>query len=197
MYRVLLIFIFYFVGFHAFSQEWNLVKEKNGIRVYSASQQGSNLHQYKAVTEVDADLMTSYRQVVSFEENRAFLDRIETLRKLEYIEDSLYMNYMVFDLPWPFSDRDVIVNMKVQISPGRILLTSTSDPLYLPEKESIVRITDFAEKWEIKAINSNRTLLTVSGHADPSGSIPAWVSNLFIANEPYNFLYGLKGAISK
>jgi hypothetical protein len=178
--------------------DWELRKDKNGIKVYTRERKESNIYMYKVETTIGMSPEKVYRQAVDFRENLKYMDVVDSLAFLDHRKDDLYINYMRFDLPWPVKNREMVMNMKVKYQPGNIRLISNDAPGYLKSHMGLIQIEDFHEEWTIKTgRNANETNLTVIGWINPGGSIPNWVINMFSARTPFRFISGIIKELTK
>lgn len=175
----------------AHGQSWELVRNEDGIRIYTASIPGRNIHQYKALTFFPTDLDHALELVADYSANQHLFERLKHIEFLLHKRHELYINHMIFDLPWPLQDRDMVVRTQVRQAPGEIILESDLVNGYVGLQDGMVRITDLQERWTLRE-HEDGTTVEVVGHADPGGMIPSWIANLFITREPYNFLHGIR-----
>ena len=177
---------------------WQLKKDKNDIKVYTSQKEGSRILQYKVETTLNSNYLDIYAQVVDFKDNLKFLTTVSQLDIVKSIPDSLYQTFMLLDTPWPLLDRELRTQMLVSKTDKEVVLKSSSIELKdLPVKENHVRIEDFYEIWQIAKVNDEQSTVTVTGSADPAGNIPAWIANLFLVDEPYEFMLGIKTTVEK
>lgn len=177
---------------YAGENDWALKKDRNGIKVYAKAREGSDIYMYKVVTSISAKPGKIYRQVVDFRENLQYMKHVDSLKMLDHQEDSLYRNYMHFNMPWPVKNRELIMEMKVQIARNEIYLESTNVAGLLNDKKGTVPVQDFREDWKIEEnMDGKGSTVTVTGWIDSGGNIPQWVTNLFITKTPYRFISGI------
>jgi hypothetical protein len=171
---------------------WELNKNENGIRIYTRQREDSRLLSYRIETEISGSLKEVYQQVVNFQENKKYLERIDSLRVLEMDQDRKILVYMMFNVPWPFRDRDFVNRMLIDVKEDTVTLESSPAPDKMPIKDGVLRMQEFSEQWVLVKKSDNQTALSLQGHADPGGSLPDWVINLFVVNEPHALVRGIK-----
>lgn len=177
--------------------DWKLVKQKEGIRIYTAHQKESPILAYRIETTIKGDLKKVYHQVIDFEGNKKFLDTVEKIRILHRKPGEKVLVYMLFDLPWPFSDRDFINRMDMEVGRDTIVLRSSPAADLVDPKDGVVRIRKFSEKWLLVKQPGQATKLSLQGYADPGGSLPAWIINRFVVREPHALVEGIKDQVEK
>jgi len=182
-----------FLSVAAFSQNvWELRKDENGIRIYTRQKEDRKLLAYRIETQISGNLEEVYRQVIDFHGNKKYLDRIDTLRILEKKKDQQILIYMMFNVPWPFRDRDFVNRMLIDVQEDTVRLESSPGRGEIPPKEGVIRMQEFSEYWVLAKKAENLTALSLQGYADPGGSLPDWVINLFVVQEPHTLVRGIK-----
>lgn len=183
---------------HLIAQDnWILKKAQNDIQVYISQQENNPFVKYKAETIIPAHYIDVYKQVVNFEDNKQFLQSVAALHIIERKPMESFTTYMQLDLPWPVNNRDLLTQMIVKQEENHFKLISNSISEPVKEHEDFIRIKNFYEEWHIAHLGENLTSVSVSGWADPGGAIPAWIVNLFVVEEPYAFLKGIKGKLEQ
>ena len=56
----------------------------------------------------------------------------------------------------------------------------------------MVQITEYKGGWKLEQVGPNKTRVTLTGHADPAGAIPTFISNLFATQQPYEMMVNLQ-----
>ena len=171
---------------------WELQKQEDGISIYTAHQEETRILAYRIEAMIQGELGAVYRQVIDLQGNKKYLETVKQLDVLEKRTDQQVLVYMLFDLPWPFRDRDFVNRMHMDIGSDTITLRSSPARGEVEPKEEVVRMQDFSEKWLLVRKPSGTTYLTLQGYADPGGSFPAWVVNRFVVKEPYALVKGIK-----
>lgn len=175
--------------------DWKLVKQKDGIRIYTAHQKESPILAYRIETTIKGDLKQVYQQVVDFQGNKKFLDTVEEIRVLQKKPGEKVLVYMLFDLPWPFSDRDFVNRMDMEVGRDTIVLRSSPAKDVVEPKDGVVRIRKFSERWLLTNHKEKGTKLSLQGYADPGGALPAWIINRFVVREPHALVEGIKDQV--
>jgi len=182
----------------ASGDNWKLRKDKNEIQVFTKKHEESNIYKYKVKTKIQASVQEVYEQVIDFDENLKYMELADSLAFLDHQKNKRYINYMRFDMPWPVTNREMVMDMHVEILENRIRLVSDDLPNYVEKNEEYVRIKDFHEEWSIKENeNTKSTQVTIIGWVNPGGNIPTWIVNLFSVRTPFRFISGIAEEIKK
>ena len=70
-------------------------------------------------------------------------------------------------------------------------------PNYIPGKEDFIRLKTAKGSWEITPLKDNKTQIKYQVMADPEGSLPPMIINMFIVDGPYTTLQNLKERIGE
>jgi hypothetical protein len=100
-------------------------------------------------------------------------------------QDFIY--YTETHFPWPMSNRDVIIHLRVHTDslPKFLTVTGTGESNYIPEILDKVRVPHYAANWRVTMPTPQTIQISYILEADPGGSIPSWLSNTFIDKGPY------------
>ena len=181
----------------SFAQKWEFVKEKDGIKIYTAKDPKTSFKMFRG----EAILITQMERVTNMVgnvKNVEWWDKsVREINVLAYIENKNIKYYLVYDVPWPFSDRDLCVESKITDDPvtGKRVIFSTPLPDVVPEKAGIIRIKNYWQRWILQPLDKNRIHVILEGYVDPAGSVPAWLYNMVITDTPLKLIRGIKGRV--
>ena len=182
----------------ASDDDWKLRKDKNEIQVFTKKLETSNIYKYMVKTKIQASVQEVYEQVIDFNENLKYMELADSLAFLDHQKNKRYINYMRFDMPWPVTNREMVMDMHVEILEDRIRLVSDDLPNYVEKNEEYVQIEDFHEEWTIKkSKDTDKTQITIVGWVNPGGNIPTWIVNLFSVSTPFRFISGIVNEVKK
>lgn len=176
------------------TESWKLAKDKDSILIYTRQMNGMKIKEFKAYTTINTTvdkLVAVLQDVDNYDKWTMNVKNSALLKKIS--DDETYI-YSEADIPWPFSNRDIISHINIYWSQTRDTATLVIDgiPDYLPEKKGIIRIPISKGAWHIYQVAEENVAIEYSYAADPGGSIPAWIVNLFIVDGPYKTLLRLK-----
>jgi hypothetical protein len=166
---------------------WQLSKVKDGIRVYQSAVKYSN---YKSI-KVECTLEGNYDKLIAVLNNvtgqKEWVYNNKTAYILKRINSNELYYYSETSLPWPMSNRDAVVHLKIdKDSLNRFVnITSVSVPDYIGEKSGKVRVTRSSVSWNVTMPTAKTLSIIYIFEADPGGSLPAWVVNMFSEKGPY------------
>ena len=176
------------------AQEWKLAKEKDGIKIYTRQEQESNFKSFKGETDVRADMAMVSAMIEDVEKFDEWDEDVSEIRILAQEPGKTLKYYVVYDIPWPFQDRDLCVEATISDDhdTGTKLIRSVSATEAVPLKEGTVRIVSYWQNWTIQPKENGLVHLILEGFADPAGDIPSWIANIAITNTPLNILKAIR-----
>ena len=180
--------------FRVFSQEndWQLKKDSDGITVYTRSVENSNIKEFKASTTLNSSAETIFNIILDVENYPKWIEDVNYAEKI-YQRDSQIGMYYQLRMPWPIEDRDITLVSKFKKLPDNSTHFQLSYNAELKdEDEDFIRITEINGEWLITPINKDSCEVTYRFLADPKGSLPAWVINIFIVDGPFKTLQNLR-----
>lgn len=185
--------------FHVSGQEWNFIKEKEGIKIYTRKEKGNSLKSFRGVTDIRAS-MEEVTNLIGNVKNLDWWDKnLREIKVLQYEPDHYSQYYLVYDAPWPVSDRDLCVEAKItddRFSRQRTIM-STPLPDIIPEQPGIVRITDYWQRWTMMPMRDGKVHVVLEGYVDPAGSVPDWIYNFVITETPLKIMRGIKEKLER
>jgi hypothetical protein len=115
-------------------------------------------------------------------------------RLLKKINEQELMYYTEIAAPWPVSNRDMVVDLKLSQDAKTKVLTivMVSVPEGAPEKDQLVRVPMSIAKWTVVPLSPSRLKVEYFIEIDPGGSVPAWMVNMVSAQAPYDSFKTLK-----
>jgi hypothetical protein len=167
--------------------KWELKRSEEGISVYTR--------------KLDND---RYKEVkVSCETNGTAEKLIEILQDVKHHKDWVYgtksahivsrksrdtlVYYTEVDLPWPVSNRDLVVQLSYFWMSAKVLkVEAKSFPEMLPKKPNLVRIPYSRGLWNVVSLPGNRLKIEYEFSVNPGGALPAWLVNYTASTGPLN-----------
>lgn len=178
--------------FHPFisrsqTEAWQLAKDENGIKVYTRHAEGFEVDELKAVLTMKAPLNAIVAVMVDVDHYVEWIYACTESRIIQKVSETEQYQYMVSDVPYPFSDRDNIVHFKVwQDSITKSVFTSSIGvPDFIPETEGRVRVPVYIAEYELTPLPNGEVNVSYQLRLNPGGKIPDWMLNLFIIKGPY------------
>jgi hypothetical protein len=171
--------------------DWELVSEKDGIKVYRKEVPGSPLVAFKGVRIMPVPI-TKVAQVILDEDTEKKKLWIDMIMDFRIVEKGPYesITYSAYDLPWPLTDRDYVVHshLKIDNEANQILINLKSVEHPKAPKTIGVRAQLVHSLYKLVPRPDRSTEVTVEIQTDPKGDLPKWLVNLVQKGWPANTL---------
>jgi len=193
--KYFLVTIIWFFSFPVTAQDgWKLVKDKNDIKVYTRATEDSKIKSYKGEAFLKADINDVLEILTDVGNSTEWIYQCIECRIINKESDTALVYYSVFDTPWPFQDRDVVLHLivKQDYEHDSIILEYTGLDGYVEEYKKRVRIPEYYEVTTLTKVSNDLVKMTMEGYTDPGGSLPAWLINMFLSDGPYESILEMK-----
>lgn len=181
--------------------KWTLIHEDSECQVYKADiKHKSGLIPFKLV----ATLPYPFAKVLAVVDN--------TERKAEWVPNMISgvvvkevspfdkIERNLFKAPWPFSDREFLVEVKSEINYANKTAVADIHSVELPEfpvTKKFVRGESYNGNATIKAIDKDKTHFEIIFFNDFKGNLPAWIVNFVQKSWPEDFISKLRSQLTK
>ena len=177
-----------------FAQPWEFMKEKDGIKIYTRKESNNSLKSFKGEAVFNASIDRVF-YVLGDATNFDWWDKdISVIKVLSFEPGKNIKYYLVYDVPWPLTDRDLAVNAEISINPitGERSIMATPLLNVIPEKPDIIRIKKYWQRWTVQPMDKGNVHVILEGYVDPAGSVPAWLYNMVITETPLKVIRSLR-----
>ena len=176
--------------------QWELKKDKNGIRVFIKKVPDSPMNAFRGEMDFNAtldDIENLFKDVGRFTEWSPGAKKVEPLEQ----EANTRTFYLQTEAPWPVTDRDGIYHFTFAREAGKLTITATCLPEYLPPRKNHVRVPKSEGYWQFEEQSNGRIHVVYENHSEPGGSIPGWLANSAVVKLPFESLQNLREMIQK
>lgn len=173
---------------------WTLEYDKDDIKVYTREVKGSDFKAFRGTAIVNSSLINTIAHHVNLESMTNWLQDCAESELLSMVNEHQFYLYQRTDAPWPVSDRDYVLHMSIQQDPLSFVVTMPFEATTEVTKSSddCVRVTSLSGYWRFTPLEAFKVLVEYETQADPAGSIPAWLANSFVVDQPLGTLQKLK-----
>ena len=188
------------IGFEGYGQDnWTLKSEKEGVTVYTRTFPDSKFKAIRVELELETSLSRMVAVLLDVDAGADWIYATKSSILLKRVSPSELYYYSEVNIPWPFSNRDFIAQLKVrQDSATRVVtVDGPTVPDYLPVKKDIVRVARSEGKWVLTPAGKGRIRVEYTLRTDPGGDLPAWLFNLFATKGPMESFANLKQQLKK
>lgn len=182
-----------------YSQSWDFVKEKDGIKLYTRKEANSALKSFKGVTVLHTQMDKLSTMIGNVQNTSWWDENVRNIQVLAFETEKFIRYYLVYHVPWPLMDRDLCVEAQINTDPVTGTRTVTAHPLLnvIPEKPDLVRIKNYWQRWTLQPIDKNTILVTLEGTVNPGGNIPTWLINMVIVETPLKIIRGIRERVQE
>ncbi|MAX66841.1 MAG: START domain-containing protein [Bacteriovoracaceae bacterium] len=202
MKRSLTIILFFLISFSCFAKEenWVHLTRKNDIDVYSKKVKTSPIKFLRAQGIIQSSIENIVAILRNVENAVNWVPNLGERSYVKNISDTEAILYDISKMPWPVTDRDMVVHHKLSLSPDKkslILSFHSVENELKPIQEGFVRAKIHRGKIIFTPKTKNTTYVSLTILVDPMGDIPKWVVNLLQVKLPYEFLMSLNKFAAK
>ncbi len=156
------------------------------MTIYTRESADSPLKEYRAVAVYDYPLEALYAESTDLISRPEWVNNCSGLQIIDTVDGKIRY-HVSYDLPWPFQDRDLVAEEEVlEHGPDKVHLLTRSIGLDYPLKKGVIRMPHYREETFYEKIDERSTRFRVEGFADPGGTVPAWLVNLFLVDGIYD-----------
>ncbi|ENV81878.1 hypothetical protein F941_02696 [Acinetobacter bouvetii DSM 14964 = CIP 107468] len=172
---------------------------KNNIKVWTYQDSQNPVMMYKAETTLNVPIEQAVALILNVDHAVDWVPFLGKM-KLLYRDDKKgeFQLYMVLDFPFPLKDRDLIVQGKMsKDAQGIISIQNKALKKGYPLNSNYVRLTSYEGDWAFQKLGPQKVKVSTYGYANPEGSIPLSVTNMFVQQQPYQMLQKMKAELAK
>ncbi len=177
-------------------EDWNLKKDADGIKVYTRSVEGSNMKATKATVTLKCNLHTCVAVLKDIEHLDELFPDCNLAKRIEQ-SDTEQIHYLELEAPWPVADRDATFYLTYTFDSESKSVIVGSSPITgkYPEQKGKVRLTTGKGEWRFRQIAEDKTEVIYSAHIEPGGSIPMWLANSVVEENPFRMFHNFQDLI--
>ena len=176
---------------------WELIKEDNGIRVYSKSNPSSDFIEIKAVSEVASTIESFVALMNDVDNFKNWMHAAKEAKLIKRTGEYHYTYYLLSDLPWPAQDRDVVLSLSIHRDPetNAVYTKSRNVDGVIGEKEGIQRIQSVQTSWRFVPDSADKIKIIFHTRVLPNVTLPDWLAQRIYHRGPYNTITNMKNVI--
>jgi hypothetical protein len=176
---------------------WTLQREDDGISLYSREVADSPFLAVKVIATIDAPAEKVAQLLGDGNGCSPWRAMCKSSEVLETVSDSERLIYLVLDLPWPVSDRDLVVRSIAQVDEqaGTLHVKLESASAEHPVQE-YVRAQSSGE-YALKVLGATRSEFTYIQHTDIGGDLSPDMINPSLLSETFEDIRRLQQLAEK
>jgi hypothetical protein len=171
---------------------WQLQQQDDDINIYSRPVDGSSYNAIKATVLINAPITHVSKFLGNGNGCAKWRSKCKSSEVLETISEHERYVYAVLDLPWPVTDRDIVLHSKTEFDAetktATVSLQSTSSRH--PAGDYVRAET--SGQFVIRAVNEQQVEFTYIMHTELGGNLPASRVNAGLADGAFEDLSRLR-----
>ncbi len=190
---ILVMFVCSIVMIGSAKEQWELVKEEDGIKVFLKTVPSSKIKEFKGVTNINSSLDSILAVLYDADACPKWVHNCEEATRLTDIGFYEAYIYQVIDFPFPAKDRDLVLHTVMTQEPESkdVTIRLNSAPEYIPSTKN-VRIIRSTGYYFLKPLPDGTVEVTWQHYTDPGGRVPTWIVNSLLVDTPFETLKNLK-----
>ncbi|RKG40238.1 MULTISPECIES: START domain-containing protein [Acinetobacter] len=172
---------------------------KNNIKVWTIQDSQNPIMMYKAETTLNVPIEQAVALILDVDhavEWVPFLSQMKVLSRDD--KKGEFQLYMVLDFPFPLKDRDLVVQGRMsKDAQGIISIQNKAIKKGYLLNKNYVRLNQYEGDWSFQKLGPQKVKVSTYGYANPEGSIPLSVVNMFVQQQPYQMLQKMKVELEK
>lgn len=181
------------------SSGWTHKENSDGISIHTQHYKDSDFKAFKAIATIESSIESIFAVISDPTSCPLWVDNcLESYSYPQPSQENPQFNnrygFALSHLPWPFKNRDLIVNIITSNNPetNEITITMSSDKNLISKSDDTIHITHQLVKYILRPKNKSQTELIWMQHTEPAGDLPAWLVNKMITDLPVNSISKLK-----
>jgi hypothetical protein len=181
------------------AQDWELKKNKEGVKVYTKSNPISPFDLLKAECNINVGTNQLLKLIFDVSRHTEWVYNSVQSVTIKKISQYDIIYYGETYAPWPVSNRDLIIHLTAitDSTSGICNITAISEPTLKPLVDGKIRVPRSISKWKLTPINDQTTHVIYTLDIDPGGSLPAWLVNFASIEGPYLSFLKMKAILTK
>lgn len=177
------------------SQEWELKKAVNNIKVFSRLQLNQTTQrQYKQIlasTVVKSEVSSFIALLNDTSRAPEWIDNCISVTVKTGHSSNTKIVQSTFHAPWPLHNRDMITKSTTVTDKDITTITIEDVGADYPLQNNTVRMQDVEGTWIITNLENNMIEISYLGSGSPSGNIPLWLADQVLINSTFKTFVNL------
>ena len=157
--------------------KWNVVQKDDEIELYDRwidLPDGRKTRERKGVFYVNNNIEDILKLVTTADGVKTWMSGVK-----ESNDVGENMVYVLFNVPWPFKDKDLVAEINTSNIPGfqskKVHYSAVAD--YLPLNEDAERLKSYEATWTLTMIEPGRIQVSFTAFSDTPPIAPKWIQD--------------------
>jgi hypothetical protein len=176
------------------SDKWQERSDREGIRIFSKEIEGNPIIALRGEVDIDMPAAKVATVIVTTERNKEWAPNLIESRLVRQLTPHSRVEYNHTSAPWPLEDRDFVFRSESFFYPEKktiVFRFKSADEPGFPNYPKVIR-GDLEGSFTLTALGPKKSHVELEVLADPKGTVPKWVVNLFQTSWPRRVLFGLR-----
>lgn len=184
------------------ADEWQLAEDKNAIIVYTRAIEGSSFLEFRGETVVEGSVDALVALLYDTANAPAWIHDCSFGMTLEEISFEENYIFQIYDLPFPVSNRQLLLHSKLTYTEEGARLEIKKANTFCKDNElsrcqkvnenTLIKIKRSRGHYLFIRIDDKHTKVIWQQHVEPGGSVPDWLANALLVDIPYYSMLRLK-----
>ena len=182
-------------GQSVFAQnEWNVLKEKDGIKISSRHSPVSPFNDIRVEVDLTGNIDQLEAILVDVNRYKEWSYATKVSRLVQSLGPGKFIYYTEIEVPWPATNRFFYANfdLKKKAVEKSMRIIAENIPNYQPVPKDLVQVPLTKGTWNITTISAKSIHVDYVLEMNPGGSLPVWVLNLFSTKGPMESFENIK-----
>ncbi len=176
------------------AHQWKLVSQEGNIQVFTRKSDKSDFKEVRILAKLEVEMgafIEVLNDVPSYDD---WVYKCQNSRKVKTLGANESYYYVQSNLPFPLSDRDLVVHSKQWYGEDGISYHthSVAAPEMIEEKKGLVRMHYYESFWDIYENKDGSLSIEYKVFADPGGYLPVWMVNMVVTQGPLETIKNLE-----
>jgi hypothetical protein len=179
------------------SDPWEEVRNYNGVVTYVRwlhHEDGTKTRERMGDMQVDCSLRKTLEILTDPEETKKWMTGVSENYILSKSNPAEWYTYTLYNISWPFNDRDLVSAFAVKNNPGNktVVINIDSRADHIPVKPGIERLKDYNATWTIVETALQKVHIVFSAMSDAQPVVPRYIQDPIIEKIFHDNLVRLK-----
>jgi hypothetical protein len=179
---------------------WSLKRDAEGIKIYTRSltDASSNVKALRVTLTTAGTPAALAKILLDIPGQKNWVYSTKSSRVLKKVSESEVIYHSEKTMPWPVTNRDAVMHLRIATAANGVMnvRAATTDYPYA-KKDDVIRVPSSTVVWRVTPTSPTEIKIEYEATLDPGGSVPAWVTNLFITKGPYETFKKLKTMLAE
>ena len=175
----------------------SLRKDADSIKVYTCHTDTSKFKSIRAEFTVHTTLEKLRAVMLDFPGYTRWQFNTTESAALARVATDEYIYYAKISAPWPVSNRDMVVRLRLTQSADQLIIRANSVADIKPVLKNYVRVPVSHSQWLVTRLTNQTLQVHYQLQIDPGGNVPSWLVNWVCAQGPYESFRNLKRLLEK